>query len=680
MKKSVRTSTEEIAHTEQLMNAGKFNEALQLVETIEERSDLTSNDQIACHLLRSALLSKLGQLEDALEIANGAIEESQKLESHLQMVDALLIVSEILWRLGRPDESLEAVEQGEQMLHTISREQTSELMQREAALIDRKGTIYQWKGQFDQALECHKRSLTLFEEIGIKQGIATSLFNIGVIHWRNGELDRALQSFEQSLVLREEIGNKHDIAICLNAIGVIYRRKGDYNQALEYYKRSLVLKEEIGNKQQISMTLNNIGVVYRRRGDLDLALEYLERSMALKEEFGNKENIALSLLNIGHIYRDKGELDTALVYLHRSLGLREEVANNLHRSETLFSLITIAIDKKLMEQARWYLERLVEIDNLDYNKTIRQRYRIAEALVLKTSSRSRDKEKAKKLLSWVIEEEKVDDELTLTALLNFYDLVLADLKASGDQQAFEEVRILVNRLSEVAHKQLSFASLAETYLLKSELALLELDLREARRLLTKGQLIADERGLRRLAMIISSEHDSLLEESNKWDELIERGAPLVERAMLVSLQAVAMDIIRKRGASQLELLEDEPVFLSILHINEGNTIFHKSFLSVEKEDFPIIVEKTSDELSSQSLNRARLNEYTLLIQSEDPFHVCYVYKGQSYIAQQKLAQFTRSLSTTHSLWTALNGVIKHGKGLKHSDQTALEALINENFF
>ncbi len=679
MKNPVSTSTEEIAHTEQLMNEGKFNEALQLVETIEARNDLTSNDQLACHLLRSALLSKLGHLEDALEIAKGAVEESQKLESHFQMVDALVIVSEILWYLGRSDESLEAVEHGEQVLHTIPREQTSELVQREAALTDRKGTIYQMKGRFDQALECHKRSLTLFEGIGFKQGIASSVFNIGVIHFRNGDLDRALQFFEQSLVLREEIGNKSGIAASLNAIGVIYRRKGDYNQALEYYKRSLVLREEIGNEQQISMILNNIGVIFRRRGDLDRALEYFEQSLALKEKFGNKENIAVSLRNVGLIYRDKGDLDRALEYLQRSLGLREEVANNLHISETLFSLITVAIDKKSLEQARWYLERLVEIDNVDYNKIIRQRYRVAEALVLKTSSRLRDREKAKKLLSWVIEEEIVDDELTMVAMLNFYDLVLADLKASGDQQAFEDVRVLVCRLSEVANKQLSYASLAETYQLKSKLALLELDLREARRLLTQAQLIADERGLRRLAMIISREHDSLLEESNKWEELIERGAPLVERAVLVGLQAVVVDIIRKRVSTYAELPEDEPVFLSILQQNEGLTIFCRSFLSTEKDEFSNIVEKTSDVLFSQSLNRARLSEYTLLIQSEAPFHMCYVYKGQSYTAQQKLAQFTRSLSTTQSLWAALNG-LKPSKRLKKSDRTALEGLINDSFF
>ena len=217
-------------------------------------------------------------------------------------------------------------------------------------------------------------------------------------------------------------------------------------------------------------------------------------------------------------------------------------------------------------------------------------------------------------------------------------------------------------------------------MLKSKLALLELNLLEARKLLTKAQNITDERGLRRLAMIISREHDTLLEEVNKWEELIEKGAPLVERALLVDLQAAVVDIIRKRVATQSELPKDEPVYISILQQNEGLTIFSRSFLTDQTDDLSSIIEKTSNVLSSQSLNRVRLSEYTLLMQSEVPFHVCYVFKGQSYSAQQKLAQFTSSVLTNNSLKAALNGIIKHKSTLKKSDKAILENLIKNIFF
>ncbi|MHA1481524.1 MAG: hypothetical protein ACTSQZ_08890, partial [Candidatus Thorarchaeota archaeon] len=287
--------------------------------------------------------------------------------------------------------------------------------------------------------------------------------------------------------------------------------------------------------------------------------------------------------------------------------------------------------------------------------------------------------KAKKLLSWVVEEEVLDDEVTMIAMINFYDLVLADLKVSGNQQAFDEARNLVNRLSEVAREQLSYSFLAETFILKSKLALLELNLLEARKYLTKAQLITDERGLRRLAMIISREHDTILEEASKWEELIEKGAPLVERAVLVGLQAAVVDIIRKRVATQSELPKDEPVHISILQQGEGLTIFSGSFLSAQTDDISSLIEKTSSVLSSQSLNRARLSEYTLLMQSVDLFNFCYVFKGQSYSAQQKLTQLINSVSTSDSLGTAFNRVIEHKSPLKKSDRAILEYLIQKEF-
>jgi len=614
----------------------------------------------------------MGHYKDALEIAERAKDESQRLESPLHIVDALVIVSDVLLSLGRFDDSLEVVEHGERVLKTISLEQPSELVMRKATLLNRRGVINMWLGPLDTSLDCHEQSLVLFEEIDDKEGKAQSLSGIGSIHWRNGDLDTALQYFERGLALRKEIGNRYGISSSLNSVGIIYRRKGDLNRALEYYERSLVLKEELGNTQHIATVLNNIGVVYRRQGDLERALEYLKRSLTLQEEIGNKERVALSLSNMGLIHRDRGDRDRSLEYLQRSLQLREEVANNLLTANTLFDLITITIENKLMEQARWYLERLVEINNTEDNKIILQNYRVAEALVLKTSSRLRDREKAKLLLNRVIEEEIIGHDMTMIAMVNFYDMTLADLKVSGNQQAFDEARTHVCRLSEVAKEHQSYAFLAETHILKAKLALLELNLLEARKYLTKAQLITDERGLRRLAMIISREHDTLLEEASKWEELIEKGAPLVERAVLVDLQAAVADIIRKRVATQSELPEDEPVYVSILQKLDGSTIYSRSFLPALTDDLSSVIEETSIVLSSQFLNRARLSEYTLLMQSEAPFNVCYVFKGQSYSAKEKLAQFTGSVSTNDSLSAALKG---SKKTLKKSDSTILENLI-----
>ncbi|MHA1930174.1 MAG: tetratricopeptide repeat protein [Candidatus Thorarchaeota archaeon] len=680
MKDTMRTCTEVIAHSEQLLNEGKFSEALKLVDIIEARDDLTSLDQLSCLLLRSKLLSRLGFYKDSLEVAESAKEKCQRFDAPVHLVDALLTICEIYWFLGKFDESLETVEQIEQAMNEIPDEHQSELVMKRATLLNRRGNIYLRKGNFEDALHCYEQSLSIFEEIGGKQGEGESLYSIGTIQWRNGDLDLALWYFKKSLAVREEIGDKYGVASSLNAVGIIYRRKGDLNVALEYYKQSLALNEEMGNSHVISIALNNIGVVYRRKGDLDRALEYFERSLELKEEIGNKENIALTLRNVGLIYKDIGDLDHALEYLQRSLQLREEVANNLFTTETLFSLIRANIDHNLMEQARWHLERLVEINNEEDNIIIRQKCRVAEALVLKASSRPRDREKAKKLLSWVIEGEMLHEEVSMIAMVNFYDMVLVDLKVSGNQQAFDETRTLVCRLSEIAKEQLSYAFLAETHILKSKLALLEFNLLEARKLLTKAQIITDERGLLRLSMTISREHDTLLEEVNKWEELIENGASLVERAVLVDLQATVVDIIRKRVATQSERPTDEPVYISILHQGDGVTKFSKNFQPTEAEDLSSVIESASISLSSQSLNRARINDYTMLIQSHKPFLFCYVFKGQSFSAQQKLTKFVHSLSINDSMGGALNRVSNGESPLTESDTAIIENLIKEAFF
>lgn len=51
------------------------------------------------------------------------------------------------------------------------------------------------------------------------------------------------------------------------------------------------------------------------------------------------------------------------------------------------------------------------------------------------------------------------------------------------------------------------------------------------------------------------------------------------------------------------------------------------------------INQFGDEIFSEGLDRAKYGEYTVLMKSVDPFLVCYLFKGQSFLAKQKLAYF-----------------------------------------
>ncbi|MFX0064961.1 MAG: DUF2225 domain-containing protein [Candidatus Hermodarchaeota archaeon] len=467
-----------LSRANQLLEKGKFKEAFKIVNTIDKKYLMSPSDQLRWFLLKSTLLIKLGHFEEALTFANRAYEESQILNQPFQQIDALIAKTEALWRLARFDESLDVVRHIEQVLLTLSSNRLPKVKQRVASLLYHKGSIYLLKGDLNQALEYHQQALAIRQKVGNQQEVAASLNCLGLIYDLKADLKRALKYYQQSLGLKKKMGNKPSIAKTLANIGVIYELKGDLDQALDYYQQSLRIFKDVGSKQDIGMTFNNIGIIYMLKGVLDQALDYYRQGVALMEEIGNKQEIARLLANIGKVYELEGDLDRALGYLDQSLILHEEIGHGFYTSIPLFYLIVSNLDRGSFDEAQRYFKRLQEINNQEDNKSISQRARIAEALVLKASNHPEKHVKATELLNQVAEEEVVNQEFTVLALLNLCDLLLEEIKIANIQTIIQKTRgdfqTHVTRLVTIAHQQNSHWLMAGTWILKAKLAFVDL--------------------------------------------------------------------------------------------------------------------------------------------------------------------------------------------------------------
>ncbi|MFX0062248.1 MAG: tetratricopeptide repeat protein [Candidatus Hermodarchaeota archaeon] len=534
------------------MNEGKFDDALQIIEKFEKRKEITPIDHLTCQLLKTTILNKQGHFKIVLKLTEEILQESRNLEQPLQQIDALIAKAEALWRLGKFDESLKTIELGEKVFKTLLREPPKEIARRKALLLFQKGTNYRLKGGLDQALTYHEKALVLQKKIDNKIDIAESLGCLGLIYDLKGDLDQALEYHQQSLALKQAIGNKQSIATALNNIGIIYLLKGDLDRALKNYEQSLIFFREIGNKHYIAAALTNIGIIYRKKGEWEQALACYQQSLDLRRDTANKQEIARLIFNIGVIHAQKAEWKEAIECYQQSLALQEEIGQNVDIAITLFQLIYVYLDKN-MDEVQRYLHYLEEINNQGKNKAISQRFRLATALMMKTSTRPRNKLKAAELLEEVAEEEIVDHELRVIALLNLCDLLLFELRMSGDQEVLDEVQTRVTRLQDIAKRQHSHWLLAETYVLNSKLALLDLDIQGAQRFLDQAQLTAEKRKLQRLVIKVLSEQDSFRKQMNSWKLLSEQNAPMTERLELAQLESLLMRIAHKK----LEITEEE---------------------------------------------------------------------------------------------------------------------------
>lgn len=87
----------------------------------------------------------------------------------------------------------------------------------------------------------------------------------------------------------------------------------------------------------------------------------------------------------------------------------------------------------------------------------------------------------------------------------------------------------------------------------------------------------------------------------------------------------------------------------------------------------------SSEIFSKSIDRIKIGENIILINPIESFLVCYVIKGQSYPAQQRLSRFTDAIKTNVEIWDTLNKAVKTSVMLELNNPPSLGNVINEIF-
>ena len=642
------SESKELIKAKELVNEGKFNEVFQLMKNFEKMGDISRYNLVSWHLLKCDILVQQGAYIKLNELAEQTYKESLGLGKSLLSVDALYYWALALMFSRNLEKTEEIIKQGEELLKTLSHELPKDYKQREAYIEYLKGLFYSpfvtTKSDPDLALEHFEQCLALHEEYGDKYEVAEILFSIGLNQLLyKGELDKMFEYVERALTLAKESNRKFTIARCLFLNAGYYYLKGELDRCVMSYEQSLVLFKELNNIYSSATILNNVTEVYRMKGEIERALECSEQAVAQNRETGNLKRTANAYDYLIHILIEKGDL----------------------------------------ERAQKKLDQLEQMKNELNDKQINLTYLFDKALLLKTSSRALNRGEAEKILKQVLEEDK-RYEAKILVLLNLSELLLIDLQMTGDLEVLNDINSYIAQLMDITEKSRSYWVLGETYLLQAKLALIALNLKKARRLLTKGQQIADNHGLGLLAMKISNEHDELLKQLEMWEKLKESKAPLAERMELSKLNEQMERMVRKKVVIPHKLEVDQPILLTVMS-KEGNTLLSNPFTTDLKIDSTYVSEFLSscntfcDQILSESFDRVKFGQHTVLITALNSFSICYMFQGQTYSAQQKIRFFSEVLIKDNQIMEVLKNAKDNEKMIELSDNPLLEEMITKTF-
>jgi hypothetical protein len=86
-----------------------------------------------------------------------------------------------------------------------------------------------------------------------------------------------------------------------------------------------------------------------------------------------------------------------------------------------------------------------------------------------------------------------------------------------------------------------------------------------------------------------------------------------------------------------------------------------------------------DKGKSKSIDHIKIDENVILIIPVDKFLVCYVIKGQSYPALQKLNRFSDAIKWNTEISEALKRSATTGEELDMNNPSSLGTIVNEIF-
>jgi tetratricopeptide (TPR) repeat protein len=604
---------------------------------------------------------------------------SQELGLVPELIEALTLKSDMVY-IGEIDEAFNLIMRGEKLLNSLLDESPHTITKLRFLLKYGKIGYYLFKGDIKNALDSAMDAISLGEKIKCDSMIGMIFLLISHIYSVLGDLEATLEYAMKGSKLFEKLDFQTGIGAFFYQIGLVDFYKGDLNKALEICENGLS-REKLSDFDK-SNILNLLGRIYGEKGELNKSLKYIKQSIKLAEETKNYMFLTLSTRVLGEIYRRKGETDQAMKFFKQTLLLSEKIGI-VFIVPMLLYLILLNLDNNSDEEAQKYLARLENLSDQLENTLFKHGYLLGKALMLKMSTRMRDKVKAEEMLKQINDDDFVFPEFHIISIVSLCDLLLEELFMYNDPEIINEIKPLIVQLLKIAEEQHSYSYLSEVKLLQAKLALIQMDLEEAKLLLTEAQQIAEERGLNLLAQKISSEHDILLEKVSEWEKLKKKNAPMAERIELASFDGVINRLHGKQAIDPPDLVDEEPLLLMVMS-RDGVPYFNYSFRENWDSDwlfssFMSAFETFSSELFSESIDRIKIGEHLILINPIETFFACYVVKGQSYPALQKLTRFTEAIRENSEIWQALNKSVKTSEMLELDKPPALKTVIDEIF-
>ncbi len=173
----------------------------------------------------------------------------------------------------------------------------------------------------DLALETAQRSLTLWQAVDDKPGIARTYAQIGQYYMAQNILPESTHYYEQALSLWRDLNNPSEQAEALINLGYIEHRKGAWSDAISFYTQAQNLLDERTNPEQMGRIASGMGAAFNENGMPEIGLAHFQRALDYYQQARNFGYANYTIRELGATYYLLGKYPEAIAHLQQARAL-----------------------------------------------------------------------------------------------------------------------------------------------------------------------------------------------------------------------------------------------------------------------------------------------------------------------------------------------------------------------
>ncbi len=252
-----------------------------------------------------------------------------------------------------------------------------------------EGKVWTNYNDYARSIGLLQRAYDIYDQLNDKEGVASIEHQLGIVMENWGKLDRAKSFFSSAFKIYHDQGDLFNETNMYLKLGEIQQKEKHYSKALQYYKKAEKLSKKIRSDILYVIALSNIGEVHYQQKHYDLALRSQQQVLPLKKKIGNRRRIAITMLNLGKIYFQKNNLNMAGRYSDSTLLLAKTIKAKDLLLDTYLLLSDISRKKNDYKNAYVYLKQYNRIHQEIFTDKNRQ---IVSEMEVRLDAEKKEKE------------------------------------------------------------------------------------------------------------------------------------------------------------------------------------------------------------------------------------------------------------------------------------------------